>query len=86
MKAKTQMIVRACDVESGTSFIEAEHAHLSDFEDRALRECETLMRDGDVDETEVDTVQRFIDLVRERRTRFDFGIRARKARAAGILK
>ena len=38
MKARTQMIVKAGDVESGTSFVEAEHEDWSKFEDTALRE------------------------------------------------
>jgi hypothetical protein len=86
LKARTQMIVKAGDVESGTSFVEAEHEDWSKFEDTALREFQARLQDDDLSQDQIDAVELFCDLVRERRTRFAAHITARKAKAAGLVR
>lgn len=80
------MIVKAGDADSVTSFVEAEHEYWSKYEHTALREFQTQVRDGDLTQDQLDAVEQFCDLVRERRTRFDAHIAARKARTAGLVR
>ena len=86
MKAKSQTTVRTGDPESGTTFLEGEHAEWSKYEDAVLRELYDEVSSGDLTQDQLDAVEEFVDLVRERRTRHVTTLAARKARLAGVRK
>jgi hypothetical protein len=86
MRAMTQMIVKADDADSATSFVEAEGRYYREFEHKALTEFREQLQDDDITQDQLDAVEQFCDLIRERRTRFSSRIVARKSRAAGLVR
>lgn len=86
MKAFTQMIVRASDPDSVTDFILAEDRYHSSIEQEVLREMQKRLRAGNLSDTDMDAIQTFADMVKERRARFDTRLEARRVRAAGLVR
>jgi hypothetical protein len=79
MRAYTDMIVRAGDPDSTLSFIAAEHEHQTKVEDAILRELQGQLQAKEVSQHELDAIEAFLEIVRERRSRFDTKIAARRA-------
>ena len=87
MKARSGVAVRSGDSgESGTAFLEAEHKEWCRDEDAVLVELQDEVANGDLTEAQLEAVEEFVDLVRERRAKFIAGIAGRKARIAGVRK
>ena len=86
MKAFSGMLVRSSDPEGVTEFILAEDRYHSSIEQEVLREMQKRLRAGDLSDTDMDAIETFANLCKERRLRFDGNIAARRSRARMLSK